>query len=232
MTYAAKLKYDEKPDYEKCRKEFDKALKTLGKTNAGDLEFKAIAPTVSKKPSARTSTKETKRQSAKHVVIDSDDDNDMENISPKTKAKTTTRKRLSRSTDRHDDISSPVKKARGTSAKATTQTRKIPSVSSHNPSTDESPAAPSISVKSHATDTKSKKTKTYNLNFELDISFDANVIVNVTRKPKKKPSKKESEALDESTANKSVDEIPASDRSVIVQTKVMRKGARSSPRTK
>lgn len=203
----------------------------MGKTNAGDLEFKAAAPAASKKAAARAPAKETKRSSAKYVVIDSDDDDDLENISPKRKAVTTTRKRLSRSTDRHGGVASPVKKVRGSSAKPTTQSRKAPAASP-KPTVDESPAESSVGAKSGASASKTKKPKTLNLNFELDISFDANIVVNVTRKPKKTAPKKESQALDDSKHNESVDEIPASDRSIVVQTKVVRKGTRSSPRAK
>lgn len=206
----------------------------MGKTNAGDLEFKATAPAATKKAAARAPAKETKRSSAKHVVIDSDDDDDLENISPKPRAVATTRKRLSRSTDRHDDVASPVKKVRGSSAKPTTQSRRAAPAASPKSTVAESPAESSAAAKSGAaaSASKTKKPKTLNLNFELDISFDANIVVNVTRKPKKTAPKKESQALDDSKHNDSVDEIPASDRSIVVQTKVLRKGTRSSPRAK
>lgn len=227
VAYIGKLKYDEKPDYEKCRKDFEKAVKATGKPNSGDLEFKAAISSTSKKVPSRANAKESKRPSSKYVIVDSEDD--MENISPKPKS---TRKRISRSTDRNEDVSSPVKKVRSSSAKTLTQSRKPSTASSSNKhSTEQSATDSSIIVKNHINDTKTKKTKTYNLNFELDISFDANVIVNVTRKAKNKSAKKESTVVNESV--NSVGEIPASEKSVIVQsTKVIRKATRSSPRSK
>lgn len=45
LKYVIKLKYDEKPDYEKCRKYFSDDLKALVKTNNGELEFKMSSST-------------------------------------------------------------------------------------------------------------------------------------------------------------------------------------------
>ncbi|XP_059620740.1 nucleosomal histone kinase 1-like [Phlebotomus argentipes] len=43
LQHVRDLKHDEAPDYDKCRQMFAKALKTLGKTNSGDLEFAAVS---------------------------------------------------------------------------------------------------------------------------------------------------------------------------------------------
>lgn len=228
LKYVTKLKYDEKPDYEKCRKEFLNGLKSLGKTNTGDLEFEMDTSATSKKviKSPKAVTKERpKRRSAATPKATEDD---AENISPKPKA---SRKR---NTSNDPNIASPSKKVRSSSthkkstpsSSSSTADPKLTQLTStgHHKSSTES----SIIVNNHVNNEKAKKNKTYNLNFELDISFDANVVVNVKRKPKK-ASKEEPKSPNESI--QSTDEIPATEKSFIVtKTKITKTGTRTSPR--
>lgn len=222
MKTVTKLKYDEKPDYEKCRKYFVDGLKSLGKTNAGELEFKVSSAALPKKSVGLNSP--LKEQRSKQIKGVAKTTNNTENISPKVKS---ARKR---DTDNgsSEESASPLKKPRTkqppskASAKQTERSNRV--------STKSASADSSVIVNNHVNEDKGKKHKTYNLNIDLDISFDANVVVNVKRK-KKKNHKNEPESPNQSM--QSTDEIPPSDKSFIVQTtKVYKRAQRSSPRTK
>lgn len=229
LKYVTKLKYDERPDYEKCRKIFVDGLKSLGKTNSGDLEFKvSSASTSNRKSVVAVSTSPVKerpkigRPAAKAAVKVADN---VENISPKPKG---SRKRDPLN-DSSEESASPSKKVR--SSKTSTQVRatKVSSRTTTTTTTTSKSANSSVIVKNHVNEEKGKKNKTYNINLDLDISFDANVIVNVKRKKKKSP-KEEVESPNQSI--QSTDEIPPSDKSFIVATKVYKRAPRASPRTK
>lgn len=224
--YVSKLKYDEKPDYEKCRKDFQSGLKSLGKTSSGDLEFKssAIAST-SKKVSTTKDQKRGNRTGLTKISEKTEDDS--ENISPKPKY-VSTKKRISNIVDDDEDvIRSPSKKIR--TSKSTTRQKTTQHTAICTSSTD-----PSIVVNNHVNGKKTIKNKTYELNFELDISFDANVVVNVKRKPKKSPTKekKKNEEKNKHLSIASTDEIPATEKSFAVGTaKILKRGVRTSPRS-
>lgn len=99
LKFAAKLKYDEKPDYEKCRKYFLDGLKAIGKTNSGDLEFKILSASTSATnrtattlaAAAATAASPLKQKhpkiatSAKAITSTTKSDEKKENISPKPK---------------------------------------------------------------------------------------------------------------------------------------------------
>lgn len=210
------MKYDAKPDYEKCRKLFVDGLKSLGKTNIGDLEFKLGSS--AKKVASVTPAKEPRQKIARaSTKASSKIGDDVENISPKVK---NTRKR-DQPIDSSDDTASPSKKVRASKSSIQSRSSKV---STKTTSTDSS-----IVVKNHVKEQKNKKNKTYNINLDLDFSFDANVVVNVKRK-KKKVTKNEDKSPNQSI--QSTDDIPPTDKSFIVQTKVYKKAQRSSPRTK
>lgn len=227
------MKYDEKPDYEKCRKLFLDGLKALGKANVGELDFKVSSSSSSAAANAAKKVSPLKEQrpkvgrpsakaAAAATAAAAPKDN-TENISPKAKSV----RKLDTSSD---DSASPSKKIR--TSKPPTQVR--PSKPSIQSRTSKATSAnSSIVVKNHVTEEKGKKNKTYNINLDLDISFDANVVVSVKRK-KTKHSK--DEVNDTDSPNRSIqstDEIPATDKSIVVKTtKVYRRAQRSSPRSK
>lgn len=222
LKYVAKLKYDEKPDYDKCRKMFVDGLKSLGKTNCGELEFKVssggTAATAKKSIAAASPLKEQRpkvgRPSTKTATVTKI--SDVENISPKAK---NSRKRETVANDSSEDSASPSKKVR--TSKASTQSRSI-KLSGKSATTNSS-------IVVGESDEKSKK-KVYNINVDLDISFDANVVVSVKRKHKKE-TKKPPQSPNQSI--QSTDEIPQTDKSFIMQTtKIYKRAPRSSPRTK
>lgn len=218
FKYVTKLKYDEKPDYEKCRKEFVNGLKSLGKSNSGDLEFKSTSP--QKKASlaaAASSAKEPKRAGTKAA---GKPDENTENISPKVKK---VRKRNT-SPEPAETSESPSKRARSESRSKSSGSQKA---------TQSSGRSVTTVVNNQVNDKNASKT--YNFNFELDISFDANVVVNVKRKPKKssKDEKKKPVESELDASSQSISEIPASEKSFIVETrKIVKKGSRTSPRAK
>lgn len=226
LKYVAKLKYDEKPDYEKCRKLFADGLKSLGKSNSGELEFKMSSPTSAassatpkKAVSPLKEQRKVGRPSTKAAIAAKVANFNVENISPKAK---NARKRDTLN-ESSDESASPSKKVR--SSKSSTQSRSI-KASGKTTTTNNS----SIVVNNHVKEEKGKKHKTYNINLDLDISFDANVVVSVKRKKKKEP-KEVVDSPDQSF--QSTDEIPPTDKSFIVKTtKVYKRAQRSSPRTK
>lgn len=210
LNTIAGMKFDEKPNYTKLRKVFQVALKALGQSESGDLEFGSSA-SPKKRKSLRELSKITERTEA-----------DSENVSPKSK-KTQAQKRSSPADDDDSGASAAKKKypGRKTPTKKSTQGTEVTSASD-----------PSIVVHNYANGTGSKSGKTYELNFELDISFDANVVVNVKRK--KKSSKTSSKKIESQPQSISTDEIAATEQSVTVATAKISKrvATRISPRAR
>lgn len=231
------MKYDEKPDYEKCRKYFVDGLKTLGKTNSGELEFKVSSSTSSSSAATSAAKKvsplkeqrpKVGRPSAKSIAAAAAasapkvNDNS-ENISPKAKSV----RKLDTSSD---DSASPSKKVRTSKSSAQVRPSK-PSTQSRTSKTTSTNS--SAAVKNHVTEEKGKKNKTYNINLDLDISFDANVVVSVKRKKAKRPKDEVEEIDSPNQSIRSTDEIPPTDKSFVVKTtKVYKRAQRSSPRSK
>lgn len=233
LKYVTKLKYDEKPDYEKCRKVFLDGLKALGKPNSGELEFKVSAASSSAAAKKVSPLKEQRpkvgRPSAKALAAATSapkSNGNTENISPRAKSA----RKLDTSSE---DSASPSKKVR--TSKASTQVRPSkPSTQSRtSKATSTTSANSSIVVKNHVSEEKGKKNKnkTYNINLDLDISFDANVVVSVKRKKAKRPKDEADEIDSPNQSIRSTDEIPPTDKSFVVKTsKVYKRAQRSSPR--
>lgn len=230
VKYVATLKYNEKPDYSKCRKMFEAGLKELGKSNTGDLEFEtkpSKAATPSKKRTAEPDSNESPvpRHRGRPPKAAEPDSN--ESSGPMARPRGRPPKVISTSPDTTTRDEPPTKRKQETPSKPV-QKKKKPSVE-----VDESPAEPAVN--GHRTTTPSsevvsaklsaqehtgsirlntkvgggggtpktgpgKVKKTYAFNFELDVSIDADVIVNVRRK-KKAPT--------ESPAVESIEPSPA-----------------------
>lgn len=206
VKYVATLKYNDKPDYSKCRKFFEAGLKELGKSNSGDLELEAKpskAATPAKKRIAEPDSTESSGPMARprgrppKVISTSPDTTSKEEPPAKRKQETP---------------SKPVQKKK----KPTVEESPAPIVNGHT----STPSSEVVSAKLSAQEqtgsirlnTKvgggtpkagSKVKKTYAFNFELDVSIDADVIVNVRRK-KKAPT--------ESPALESIEPSPATRR--------------------
>jgi len=172
FKYVATLKYNDTPDYEKCRQIFETALKKLGESNSGELKFKLspIAGT-SKKTTTKQSNKddapvEQRKRSKKMQNVDENESDsassEVENKSP-IKKPATPRKRViaHEATSSRNDKRPKITSKTGTENTASSVVVNLPP-----------------KVKS------SKNSKTYNLNFDLDISLDANIVISVNRKPK------------------------------------------------
>lgn len=232
MKYVTKLKYDEKPDYEKCRKIFVDGLKSLGKANTGDLDFKVSSASTSARRSADVAAASPAKEQRPKVGrpagrANAKPTDNVENISPKAK---NSRKRDTVLNDSSEDSASPSKKVRTSKASTQARTTKVSSRTTTTTSSSKTDSSVVINANNHVNAEKSKKNKTYNINLDLDISFDANVVVNVKRKKKKTPKEKEVESPNQSI--QSTDEIPPSDKSFVVATKVYKRAPRTSPRSK
>lgn len=223
MKLVAKLKFDERPNYETYRKEFQSGLQSLGKPNSGDLDFKASATASAASPTPVKGKRAAVGNTSKAANKSPED---AENISPKPRAAASKKRCSPLKYDTTDHTLSPSKKPRASFKSPSRHI--VPTQSTTAKSTD-----PSIIVNNQVNSTKSGKNKTYELNFELDISFDANVVVNVKRKPKKSPKIKKATEKESSLNDKSTDEIPATEKSIAVGTaKVLKRGVRTSPRAK
>lgn len=240
--YVSKLNFDEKPDYEKCRKDFNVGLRTLGKSNTGDLEFRASGPSAKLSKTTSPSAKENVKPKvgARSTPVRPELSKITErtenepNESPKKRAVAAGRSRKRPQTSESDDESEEEvlpKKSRG---KATTV--KTTATSSRNATPTTSTGRGTTQINNELGGNKSGKT--YNLNFELDISFDANVVVNVKRKPRKAGATDSPKAgpSKPKVSIQSTDEIPPTEQSyAIACARVIKKEPRTSkasPRAK
>lgn len=262
FKHMSKMEYNETPDYEKCRKVFTAALKTLKLPLTGDLDFKGRAgtsfsnkvnsPSTSKAAKVATKQKNKKdvsaleaefeKDSEEEIINASDDDDDdvvfhhkkpikkeskkplkTSNLTPKQRVlANTSLKRTKNESTSSESSPSPSKRnkinatkspirIKTSPLKSPTRTRNLPlkqksplhtapltssaSKSRHTPLNAKanfrmSPAVTMSSSRSGKTiindrvTPNKKPSKTYEFNFELDVSMDANVIVNVKRKRK------------------------------------------------
>lgn len=182
VKYVATLKFDEKPDYQKCRKMFESGLKELGKPNSGDLEFelKKTAETTKKRAAEPDSTESSgpmtkPRNRAPKVIQTSPDTTSQEPAASKQKSATPARSSSRRQRAETPELSGP--SLNGT--KTSTPSSEV--VSSKLPSMQETG---SIRLGKQGASVNAKIKTTYAFNFELDVSIDADVIVNVRRKKK------------------------------------------------
>lgn len=250
FKYVAELKYEQAPDYNKCRKMFADALKSIGKTNAGELEFK-LQPMANKTVPAKTAavakhktirTKSPAAKQAKPIVpIESsdDEDNDQDVAGPSHRIKTPVQRSRKRAVP--DDDTSPAsvptpKKTKPPAAKPTSSAKTIIN-------TQPSAVPGTLTVNSHSSNDAKKPGKTYEINFELNVSIDANVVLNVRRKdPKDGRSKgKKVDALPSNVSQANGDNaddnevIPSSpEKTPVARVRVSKKAnvtpARRSPR--
>ncbi|XP_055605788.1 nucleosomal histone kinase 1 [Uranotaenia lowii] len=213
VKYVAALKYDEKPDYNKCRKMFESGLKDLGKTNSGDLEFELKSSAVSSAGSSKKKVVEADstessgpiakpRGRPRKVISTSPDSTSPDPIPTKSKLETPSKRKPDIASKRKPETpAKPIEKRRKSSPDPDTP---LPQISSRDTSTPASEVVSnklsalepsgSIRLNTKASDTPTKSSnkvkKTYAFNFELDVSIDADVIVNVRRKKKAPASPK------------------------------------------
>lgn len=237
MKYVASLEYNQTPDYEKCRKIFLTGLKVLKVANSGDLDFK-IKSTPNYK--AKLKQPEQPDDDPESEIDNSESDNEI--FEKKTPIK---RKLKTEKLNLKNNKTSP---ARPSNAKKKTPTespkKRLKTSPGHRSSPRQTPISaninfsPVVSIRNNARTPSSsrkpgktiindnltpnpKSNKTYEFNFELDVSMDANVVVNVKRKKKGETNGTESNSVNgKSDSPKTT-----------VKVRRMNVGSRASPRT-
>lgn len=217
MNYVSSLKYDQMPDYDKCRKIFLAGLKALGKSNAGDLDFKlktTKSPVAAKTAKSPVKTPEAKKPRKRVATPEVDEDEEDEPSPPKgKKAKAGASVKANQNNvspsppkgrKKKEDISpspkqgkskentSPASRTRSAAntpinAKANLKFSPRVMINTKSSTPSSSRRAGKTIINDNLTP-NAKSNKTYEFNFELDVSMDANVIVNVKRKKKGKDS--------------------------------------------
>lgn len=173
FKYIKTLNFNDKPNYSKCQKMFEDGLKSLRKTNAGDLEFKNVSPIKDKASKAVKSTladdidSPVKTKKTEKMKISSLDDTFDDECPPPKKTKKTEKKKMSSLDDTFEDECPTPKKTQSTdsSNKLSQQSK------------------PGCLLVNNTISSKGKKMgKTYQFNIDLNVSIDANVVINVKRK--------------------------------------------------
>lgn len=203
LKYVDKLKYNETPDYKKCRKIFQDALKAMKVPETGDLDLEMkkqlnVASTVKSPPKRVRKTKRNlgnENDSIGHNASNDDDGdvifaptrkraaNPPKSSPQQLKSQSPVRKRKSPRLE-SKKVASPTTKPNST--KAGTAKAKI----NFSPMISLTKSSPKLGTRLGSTTVNDNTTpnprseKTYEFNFELDVSMDANVIVNVKRKKK------------------------------------------------
>lgn len=206
FKYVATLKYDDTPDYDKCRQMFENGLKKLGETNAGELKFK-LSP-----------SKAGPSKTAKQLKVDDNID------SPRKRAVKVQRPIVETESDSASEveIKSPMKSIkRGIAQGSTTSTEKRPKISSTIDKENSSSVKPGSTVvnnECHSNNSKEKKNKVVNINLQLDVSIDANVVINVKRNPRKGKTEKVSatNSIQHTASDEDEDVIPNSNENTPV----------------
>lgn len=236
FKYIIELKYDQAPDYDKCRKLMSDGLKTLGKTNAGDFDFKidknvGTMAKVQPKVAAKTKTKaqlKTKIPSIEISDEENDNDDDEDVAGPSNRIPIQRPRKRPGKDNLSPDSSSTAKKTKNRQSPppATKSSSKTVAISqpSSTPGT--------LTVCSTPSKDGKKTNKTYQLNLELNVSIDANVVVNVRRKDKKE--KKAKTVLSSTNGNKDNDDdddevIPDSTGNTPVKVRISKKANGTTP---
>lgn len=167
FNYINTLEFNEAPNYLKCRQFFETGLKTMGKTNTGELVFKNASP------SPKKTVKKTAQLSDKKLT------------SPAAQKRSKAKPTEVLVSESEDDC--PVKKPRVVKPqispkKGQTPNKKTARTSEQENFTPSGETEGSLNVNNGIQSRGKKNGKTYEFNFELDVSIDANVVINVKRK--------------------------------------------------
>ncbi|XP_055533671.1 nucleosomal histone kinase 1 [Wyeomyia smithii] len=201
VKYVASLKYDEKPDYQKCRKMFETGLKELGQSISGDLEFEtkptSVAGSSRKKVVASADSTESSGPMARprgrpaKVIQTSPDTTSPDPIIEPTKRKTETPSRPAQKKKKVVLANSPDPLEMSNGHRTSTPSSEVVSTQLSSMQQTGSIRLNTPGNKSGSTPKSSISNikKIYAFNFELDVSIDAEVIVNVRRKKKEAASK-------------------------------------------
>uniref|UniRef100_A0A1B0GES5 non-specific serine/threonine protein kinase n=1 Tax=Glossina morsitans morsitans TaxID=37546 RepID=A0A1B0GES5_GLOMM len=82
IKYVAQMKYNDEPDYEKCRNIFKNYLKALKANTTGDIDFKVkktalVGPITSKAAKSTAKTKANIKKTQTHLKVEESDDNEI-----------------------------------------------------------------------------------------------------------------------------------------------------------
>uniref|UniRef100_A0A1A9ZL67 non-specific serine/threonine protein kinase n=1 Tax=Glossina pallidipes TaxID=7398 RepID=A0A1A9ZL67_GLOPL len=93
IKYVAQMKYDDEPDYEKCRNIFKNYLKALKANTTGDIDFKVTktaleGPSTSKAAKSTAKTKANIKKTQTHLKVEESDYNEIAIDSPLTTSRT------------------------------------------------------------------------------------------------------------------------------------------------
>ncbi|KAG5671453.1 hypothetical protein PVAND_001649 [Polypedilum vanderplanki] len=203
VKYVQSLNYDTKPDYQKIRSIFENGLKELKQKNSGKLDFTTTKASTSgvqkrteskspqKRPAAAAalSKEDTKKvvKSKKQKITKNDDLID-EDDEPVVRSKRTRERKqyVEDESDSEDEktVKKPtIKKAQKSKSTPEKNENKSDNESKlKNKKEKSGTAVGQVVLKSKSSSSK----KTVQLNFDLDISFDSDLVVTVNRKDRKK----------------------------------------------
>jgi vaccinia related kinase len=205
MKYVESLNHDSKPDYDKIRGMFESGLKELKASNSGKLEFVSKTVTAKspmKRPQAAAKDNASPAKKPREAAGPSKKPEPVKKAAPKAKVvapsppdsdteeePVTTKSKRVRDKPRYKEVSEDEDEDEGPKKKSKSKT----SSKSENKSTNDSPkkvkasaAAKGQVVLKAATGKGTSSKKVVTLNFDLDISYDSDLVVTVNRKDKKK----------------------------------------------
>lgn len=190
FNYINTLKFNEAPNYVECRKFFEASLKALGKPNTGDLVFKNTESASPKKAVKKTTEKKL--------------------VSPAASKRSKPSKSADILVSESEEESTPKRSRLG---KKRVEATKSKGSSERENSTPPGKSEGSLNVNNDIQSRGKKNGKTYEFNFELDVSIDANVVINVKRK------KDASKARDSPLAQEEPDKKSVKNKKVATQVK-------------
>ncbi|XP_053694274.1 nucleosomal histone kinase 1 [Sabethes cyaneus] len=213
VKYVSSLKYDEKPDYQKCRKIFEAGLKELGQSNSGDLEFEpkttsvagsSRSKTIATADSTESSGPMSRPRGRPPKVIQTSPDTtspdpivELPKLKPDTPSRPVQKKKKVAIVDSPDpvEINGGHRTSTPSADVVSTKLSSMEQTGSFRLNT------PSSKSENTPKSSSSKVKKTYAFNIELDVSIDADVIVNVRRKKKEASKSRQTNRTQSSLAS-------------------------------
>lgn len=225
IKYVQSMQHDTNPDFKKIRGFFESGLKELKQSNTGNLDFIVEKAGTSKVVAAKSPVKRqhqdviikknAKQQKTNNEPTAADDSTD-EEITARTARAKRLRERKQVNSDDETDEKPAKQKAKPTKAKQTPEknenknaTNAVSPSQNKTKKGEDAAKVGQLTLKSKSGSSK----KTVQLNFDLDISFDSDLVVTINRKDRKKQEEKagrddvekkkmESDANDEDHNNK------------------------------
>jgi vaccinia related kinase len=217
VKYVQSMQHDTKPDYKKIRGMFETGLKELKQKNSGKLDFGSSASTsgAKKKTTVAASSplkrpkkspdgpKKVETKKSKLADLPGDCSDEEESPAPAVRSTRVRERKKYVESDSDDDVEEVPKKVTPKKPSVPKKDKQLPTPEKKENKTANEPekknkATGQVKLLSKATSSK----KTVQLNFDLDISFDSDLVVTVNRKDKKKKETDEKEKAVEEDQNK------------------------------